>query len=213
MAHILHLDSSPRGDRSISRQLTKRFITSWTKAFPEDSITYRDLGHYPVPFIDENWIAASFASPEARTPELAAAIALSDQLVDEFLAADYYIFGIPMYNLSIPANFKAYIDQIVRINRTLAVKDTGNGLIYEGLVKHKKMVIVTARSDNYRSGTAYAYQDFQAPYLRAMFEVLGITDITFIHADNLAGGAEARQQSLANAHTEIQTFIAALKTQ
>jgi FMN-dependent NADH-azoreductase len=201
MVHILHIDSSPRGERSISRTLTREFITTWKQINPSDTITYRDLGHYPVPFIDESWIAASFSPPDQITPELATALSISDELIDELLAAELYVFGIPMYNYSVPANFKAYIDQIVRVRRTFVVNSDG----YKGLIKGKKMVIITARGGSYIGETF----DFQEPYLRAVFELIGVTDITFIHAENLSGGAEARQESLAAAHTAIQQFIAA----
>ena len=52
MAHILHIGSSPRADRSHSRSLTHRFITDWKNAHPQDTVTYRDLGHHPVPHVD-----------------------------------------------------------------------------------------------------------------------------------------------------------------
>jgi FMN-dependent NADH-azoreductase len=200
MTCILHLDSSPRGDRSLSRTLTKEFNRNWQQTHPEDKIVYRDLGHNPVPFIDELWIAAAFNSAEQLTPELKSAIAISDELIDEFLAAKVCVFGIPMYNYGVPANFKAYIDQIIRIGRTFAV--TSNG--YEGLVKdQKKILVITTRGGSYEGSPL----DFQEPYLRAIFELIGITDLTFIHAENLAMGESARQQSLAEARTAIQQVV------
>jgi hypothetical protein len=83
MKHILHVDSSPRGDRSISRNLTKGFITAWKEMFPGDTVTYRNLGHYPVPLIDESWIAASFTPTEQINLQVATVLALSDELIDE----------------------------------------------------------------------------------------------------------------------------------
>lgn len=204
MAHILYLDSSPRGDRSISRTLTKEFITEWKASYPNDTVTYRDLGHYPVPAVDEPWIAASFTPAESRTTELAAAIKTSDELIDEFLAADHYVFGVPMFNFSIPSTLKAYIDQILRVNRTFVVNNGG----YEGLAKNKKMLIITARGATFEPGTPFAQYDFQEPYLRTAFGFIGITDITFIHADNLAAGDEVRQQSLTAARTAIEKVVA-----
>lgn len=204
MSHILHIDSSPRGDRSISRSLTKAFISKWQAAHPQDTVTYRDIGRYPVPHVDEPWIAAAFSPSENRTPELQAAIKVSDELIDEFLAADFYAFGIPMYNFGIPSTFKAYVDQILRVGRTFIVTDNGG---YEGLVKNKKMLIITARGGSYPEGTPMADLDFQEPYLRAAFNFVGITDITFIHADSLSMGADARQQSLNAAEAAMETVI------
>lgn len=200
MTCILHIDSSSRGERSLSRGLTNEFNRTWQQIYPEDKIIYRDLGHNPVPFVDESWIAAAFSQAGQLTPELKSAIEISDELIDEFLAAKVCLFGIPMYNYGVPANFKAYIDQIVRVGRTFAV--TANG--YEGLVTdNKKILVITTRGGSYKDSPL----DFQEPYLKAVFELIGVTDVSFIHAENLAMGDEARQQSLAEARTAIQQFI------
>ncbi len=138
MSHILHLDSSPRGNRFILRVLTKEFVTRWLQIYPSDRVTYRDVGQYPVPPVNETWIAASFGKDEDLAPELMNALKISDELIDELLTADRYVFGIPMYNFSVPADFKAYIDQIVRTNCMF----TPN---WQGLITNKKMLIITTR--------------------------------------------------------------------
>ena len=104
MAAILHIDSSPRGDRSHSRQLAKQFITAWQTFHPEDATLYRDLRQCLIPHVTEEWITADFTPPEARTDQMRDAIALSEELVDEFLAADRCVFSVPMYNVSVPSN-------------------------------------------------------------------------------------------------------------
>lgn len=201
---ILLVDSSPRGDRSISRRLTQSFVDSWKQVNPNIAVTYRDLGHRPVPFVDEAWIAAAFTPPEEMSPVQETALAISNTLIDELLATDFWLFGIPMYNYSVPANFKAYIDQIVRVRRTFIVNDQGG---YEGLVHGKKAVVITARGGVFSEGS-FAEADFQAPFLKEVFALIGVTDLSFIHAENLAGGAEARQLSLDQAYQQIQSMIA-----
>lgn len=203
MTHILHIDASPRGERSISRTLTQEWITGWKANHPADTITYRDLGHQPVPLVTEAWIAAAFSAPADHTPELAAAIRISDELIDELLAADRYVLGVPMYNLTIPANFKAYIDQVVRAGRTFAVTDQG----YKGLVEGKKALVITAEGGQYRPGMPTESYNFHEPYLRAILGFMGITDINFIHADGLTMGDEIREKSLAEARAAIQSVI------
>lgn len=204
MAHIFHIDSSPRAERSHSRKLSYEFITAWKTAHPNDTVTYRDLGHHLVPPVDEPWIAAAFTPPGARTPELNEAIELSETLVDEFLAADRYVFGIPMYNFNVPSTFKAYIDQIVRPNRTFAVEEQG----FRGLVEGKKILVITTSGAAYKPGTPEAEYNFHEPYLRAIFGFIGLTDITFIYADNMDVGQEAREQSLAEANAAIKEAVA-----
>lgn len=204
MAHILHIDSSPRAERSNSRSLTHRFVTDWKNAHPQDTVTYRDLGHHPVPHVDEPWIAAAYSSPETHSPELQKAISTSDTLIDELLAADRYVFGVPMYNFSVPSTFKAYIDQIVRVGRTFAVNEQG----YQGLVHGKKLLVITSSGGSYQPGTPTAGYDFQVPFLKAIFGLIGITDITFIHADNMdMGGDEGRKEALTKASNAISQAV------
>ena len=102
-----------------------------------------------MPHVTEPWVVGAFAPAEAQTPESKAAIAVSDQLVEEFLSADRYVFGVPMYNFNVPSTFKAYIDQIVRAGKTFAVGPNG----YEGLVKDKKALFITASGGAYPAGT------------------------------------------------------------
>lgn len=200
MISILQVDSSPRSDRSISRKLTKQFVQTWQSSDPEGVVTYRDVGRFSIPPIDEDWIAAAFTPPEQLSSNVKTALTISDQLIDELLAADFLVFGIPMYNYSVPANFKAYIDQIVRVRRTFTVDSDG----YKGLVNGKKAVVITTRGGSYAGGPL----DFQEPYLRAVFEFIGITDIAFIHAENLAMGAEERQSAITSAYVAIEQVIA-----
>ncbi|MGD1932800.1 MAG: FMN-dependent NADH-azoreductase [Leptolyngbyaceae cyanobacterium] len=200
MSHVLHLDSSPRGSRSISRALTQEFVSNWVKHHPQDTVTYRDVGKRPVPPVNESWVAAAFNKSEVLPVELADVLQISDELIDEVVNADRYVFGIPMYNFSVPANFKAYIDQVVRINRTFTPT-------WEGLLKRKKMLIISTRGSSYAAGTDLVNYDFQEPYLRTVFGFIGVRDITFIYAENLNEGEEARRRSLAQARDLIQQMI------
>jgi FMN-dependent NADH-azoreductase len=204
MTHILHIDSSARGDRSISRTLANEFISNWQAAHPNDTITYRDIGHHPVPFVTEAWIAGAYSPPEQHSPESATAMQISNELVDEFLAADRHVFSVPMYNFSIPATFKAYIDQIVRVGRTFSVNPDSS---YKGLVDGKKVLIITSRGGSYPKDTPYYAYDMQEPYLRLIFGFMGITDIDVIHADNLMGGDEVRTQAIANAQAALKAAV------
>ncbi|MEP0960032.1 FMN-dependent NADH-azoreductase [Microcoleus sp. FACHB-1515] len=118
MQHILHIDASYSGERSISRVLSHDFITAWKKLHPEAAVLYRDLGHFPVPYINEAWIAATHSSPEILTPEMIAALEVSNPLLEEFLLVDGYVFGVPMYGFTIPATLKAYFEHLIRLGQT-----------------------------------------------------------------------------------------------
>lgn len=133
-------------------------------SIPIDIVTYRDVGQNPVPHVDEAWIAAAYTPPEQLTPELQEAIRISDYLVDEFLAADIYVIGVPMYNLSIPSTLKAYIDQIMRIGRTFALAPENPANPYQPLVLGKKMFIIATRGGSgFDVGGQYEQMNFQTP--------------------------------------------------
>jgi FMN-dependent NADH-azoreductase len=201
MSTLLQLDASPRGSRSHSRKLTHDFVQAWAAAHPGAQIVSRDLGHNPVPLVDEAWVAGAFTAGETWSPESRAAMRISNGLVDEFLAADHYVIASPMYNLSIPATLKAYIDQIVRFGRTFTMNAEG---AYQPLVLGRKLLVVSARG-GVLAGTPY---DHQEPYLRAIFGFLGVTDVTFVHAEGLNSGEAAREASLAGAREALARLTA-----
>ncbi|NJN30315.1 MAG: FMN-dependent NADH-azoreductase [Synechococcales cyanobacterium RM1_1_8] len=222
---LLHLDSSARLAGSASRALTAAFVQAWQTrhgatqpavssganldanlgaslsagSSQQPQVIYRDLGQQPLPAIDQTWVAAYETEPEARTGEMMAAIALSDQLLDELFAADYYVFGVPMYNLTIPTALKAYLDQVVRRDRSL---DLSQGKP-QGCLTGKKALVITTRKFNYRPGTEAASRNFLEPYLEAIFKIMGIADLTFVVADRLGEGAEVRAERLAQAEQEL----------
>lgn len=204
MSKILVITASPRGERSVTRALTTQFAQLWAQQHPQDTILLRDIGHHPVPHVTEPWVVGAFAPSEAQTPESKAAIAVSDQLVDEFLAADRYIFGVPMYNLNVPSTLKAYIDQIVRAGKTFAIGPNG----YEGLVKDKKALFITSSGGSFPIGSPMGGYNFQEPYLRAIFGFIGVTDVLFVVADSMNQGEDAAKlsrQKAENALIELAT--------
>ncbi|MDZ7950670.1 FMN-dependent NADH-azoreductase [Nostoc sp. DedQUE09] len=203
MGNILHIDSSPRGDRSKSRKLAKEFIAAWQSLHPDDVVSYRDLRQTPVPHVTEDWIVACFTPPEALTSEMTELLKFSDELVDEFLAADRCVFSVPMYNFSIPSNFKGYIDQVIRVGRTFTEED---GQV-KGLANGKKVLFITSRGVEYGAGSLYEGWDCQEPALRYAFQFMGVTDIEFIHANGLDMGDEVRKRALDKAQSEIQELV------
>ena len=204
MSKLLVINSSPRGERSHSRTLVNEFLSLRTQHHPEEIVVQRDVCANPIPLVSEAWVIGAFAPAEHQTAESKAAIEVSNSLVDEFLTADRYVFGVPMYNLSVPAAFKAYIDQIIRVGRTFAVGPNG----YEGIVKGKKALFVTASGGAFPAGSPMGAYNFQEPYLRAIFGFIGVTDIQFVVADSQNIGEEAATASKAKAQDELKTLAA-----
>lgn len=200
---ILHLDSSPMGDRSVSRKLTSRLVFELTQKHLEHQVFYHDLGSNPVPHLSSTTVAAFFTPVDSQTPELSAAIALSDQLTGELLAADVIVIGAPMWNLGIPSSLKAWVDHVVRVGKTFKYTEAGaKGLLDPA----KKVIIVSSRGGKYSEGPAQAY-DHQETYLKTLFGFLGLSDISFVRAEGVAMGDEALSAALETADAQLQDVV------
>jgi FMN-dependent NADH-azoreductase len=182
MPTLLHLDSSPLGEASISRHLTSEFVDSWKLANPDGKVITRDLTKSGLVTIDAAWIGAAYTPEASRTAEQRQALALSDELLEELFAADEYVFGVPMHNFSIPGVFKLWIDQIARAGRTFAYVDGAP----KGLLTGKKATFLITSGGVYDAGTAMASFNFVEPYLRTVFAFLGVTETTFQNAGGTA---------------------------
>src|SRR5450755_1974562 len=195
--NLLHIDSSARAS-SESRKLTARFVQDWKLENPTGTVTERDLATTPLPHITDTW-SATYGDPAKLTPEQRQYLAVSDELIEELRAADTVVIGAPMYNHMISWELKAWIDQVVRMGKTIMYDATGP----KGLLGGKKAVVITARGGSYPAGSPRAAIDFQGPYLRHILKTLGFSDVTFIHAENLMGAqAEASRTSAAAAIRE-----------
>jgi FMN-dependent NADH-azoreductase len=106
MKSLLVINSSGRHTRSITRQLTNRFVAAWSARNPGAEIFTRDVGTNPPLPVDEAWIAAAFTQPAERTSAMNDALALSDALVDEIIRAEAIVLGVPMYNFGMPGQLK-----------------------------------------------------------------------------------------------------------
>lgn len=208
MTHLLHLDASPRNDRSHSRRLTKEVVERWRAAHRDDTVTYRDIGRNPLPHVTEEWIAAAFTAPEKRSPAMREALALSDELVDELVAADVIVAGIPFYNFGMPSGFKAYVDQIVRIGRTFAFHPDEPDRLYEPLTSGKRLIAVIARGDGgYGPGGRNAALNHLDPHLRTVFGFIGITEIDIVAIENDEHGGTALSDSISRARKAIARLV------
>src|ERR1700676_3239815 len=183
---LLRVDSSARRN-SVSRQLTGRFAEAWQQEHPDGTVIERDLATTALPHISDEWVQAIHTSPENLTAEQKQVLQLSDTLVEELVAADTIVIGAPMYNFAIPAPLKAWIDQVVRVGKTVHFAASGP----QGILKGKKVYVVTSRGGAFRPGTPAERFDHQEPYLRHILAFIGLTDVTFIHAENQKPGAQA----------------------
>jgi FMN-dependent NADH-azoreductase len=177
---LLQIDSSARTS-SVTRRLTAKFAEEWRKNHPDGEVIQRDLSATILPQITDDWNATQLEESK-RTPAHRSYLSTSDELIEELEAADTVVIGAPMYNFTIPSSLKAWIDQIVRLGKTVGYGPNGP----QGLLARKKVVVITSRGGAYEKGTAKGAFDFQEPYLRHILGFIGLTDVTFIHAENQA---------------------------
>jgi len=192
---ILHIDSSARFTDSESRNLSTAFINQWKTKHPGDEVIVRDIVSNPLPHLDEAMLGALFTPSENRTPEQQITTERVDELVDEFLAADVLVLGVPMYNFGIPSTLKSYIDHIAQAGRTFQY--TENGPV--GMAGGKTVYILSARGGVYDNSPL----DHQVSYLKTVFGFLGIDQVDDIQAEGLNMGPEVHDKALASANLRI----------
>jgi FMN-dependent NADH-azoreductase len=192
---VLSINSSGRQNGSVTRALSADLIAALEDRYESIQVTHRDVGT-GLPFVDAAWIEANFTPDENRTQQHFDTLALSDELVEELKAADAIVIGVPVYNFSIPATLKAWIDMVSRARLTF--RYTENGPI--GLLEGKTAYAVIATG-----GVAVGSPlDFATPYLRHALEFLGIKDVKVIAADRINSNAD---ESMDRARAEIAELI------
>jgi FMN-dependent NADH-azoreductase len=182
MPILLNIQSSPRGAHSISRTLSQDFVTAWQTKHPDGKVVLRDLAENNLPYVGIPWITGIFLPVDKHTPEMQRALAGSDELIAELFAADEILIGTPMYNFTVPANLKAWIDLIVRPRITHSGPPERKGLVIGKTCK-----IIIASGGTYDEGLPAAASDHESGYLKRILAFIGITEVEVI----LAGGTAA----------------------
>jgi FMN-dependent NADH-azoreductase len=204
MPTLLHIDSSPRA-ASVSGRLSAAFVRNWLGRHPDGAVVHHNTTLEKIPYLDEATVEAYFTQAAELTGEQKKILGCSDALVDELLAADVLVIGAPMWNLGIPASLKAWIDLIVREDRTFAFAAGGA----QPLVPHgKRVVVFSTRGGAYPRGTPFHALDLQEPYLRTILGVIGLTQIDFIYAEHQSSNSEAAAEGLARAEEAMAALEA-----
>lgn len=205
MATLLHLQASPRGRESASRQVARAFLEAYRAAHGGDRVETLDLFSAELPVFDAPAAEAKYAllgGPAPRGPaqekwrEVIAAI-------DHFKSADKLLISTPMWNFSIPYRLKHYIDIIVQPGLTVAVGPEG----YKGLVTGRPAMLILARGGSYPPGAAY---DMQKPYLELILRFIGFEDIrSLVVEPTLAEGPQVAGQRIEAAAAEARRLASA----
>ena len=216
MATILHIDASARPGQSgtdphgsHTRRLSSYFIRRWRERFPEDKVVYRDVGALPPAVVTGDWVHAAFTKPEDRLPWMHGVLAESDTLVDELLAADTIVAGVPMYNFGVPAQFKAYIDNVVRVGRTFGFERRGDNVAYWPMLPEgKRLVLLSSRGDvGYDKGGPLENSNHVEPQVKTAFAYIGLTDVWGTAAEYDEYGGDRLAASLTAAERDIDRYV------
>ncbi|MCX4191468.1 FMN-dependent NADH-azoreductase [Methylophaga sp. OBS1] len=189
---ILLINSSSRIQGSVTRDISAQLVQQLQQQTGLSTIE-RDLAD-GIAFIDEQWVGANFTDPAERSAQQEAALAESDRLINELKQASHIVIAAPIYNFSVPAVVKAWIDQVARARVTFRYTENGP----EGLLKGKKAYLVIA-SGGVPLGSEV---DYASSYLRHVMGFLGIDDVTLVNANDL--------NRAANDHGDIQQQLAAI---
>jgi FMN-dependent NADH-azoreductase len=201
--NLLLVTSSLFGENSQSRQIAREFVDALASKNPGTRVVTRDLTPETMPHLTAATLDAVMTPADKRTSEQTALAAFADSLIEEVEAADTIVLAAPMYNFSVSTTLKAWIDHIARRGRTFRYTATGP----EGLLKGRKVYVVTGRGGVYSGESPARALDFQEPYLRGMLGFLGLTDVEFIHVEGLNISKEEAEKGRARARQAIGALV------
>lgn len=201
---LLHIDSSPMLENSVTRRLTVHFVRRWREHVPDGKVIRRDLGQSPPPHPDALTLEAAALPAEAREARQQAAAEHADVLLAELEAADVVLIGAPVYNFSVTSGLKAWFDLVSRPGRTFRYGPDG----HEGLLAGKTIVVVTARG-GFCERAGAGGEDLQEALMRSYFGYMGLTDIHFIHADGQGIDPDTAHTHEQRARAAIDRMLAA----
>lgn len=195
MSKLLHIIATPREEDSRTLKVTEAFFEGLEINDPDCRVDTLDVTREKLPPMTVKAVNGKYMLlggkdiPEDLKP------AWNDIIkhIERFLSADGYVISSPMWNFSIPYYLKHYIDVILQPRYLFRYTDKGP----EGLAKNKKMAVITSRGGDYSPDSPSRPYDFQEPYLKAVFGLAGITDITFINSQPMdALGPEIQKQKI-----------------
>lgn len=217
MLRLLHIDSSARhglsgaqAHGSHTRRLSARFIDRWQSRRPHDPVEYRDVALQPPAPVDGRWVHAAFTAPGQREPWMREVLAQSDALVDELLAADLVVVGVPMYNFGMPSTLKAWIDNIVRVGRTFGFDRNRAGEPYWPMLAgmDKRLVLLSSRGDyGYDPGERLAAVNHVEAGVLAPLRYIGIETAERIAIEYDEFGDERLHASIAAAEAQVDALV------
>lgn len=203
MTPVLRIDASARVSGSLSRALADTFLETLSSAELNITIKRRDVGVEPPPAISELWMAAAFKPDADRSASEREALALSDTLIEEVERSALIVVSTPMYNYGMPASLKAWVDQVVRINKTFSFDRSRGDFPLEPILSGKTLVLLTACGEfGFEPGGVREGQGHLEPHMRTVSKYLGVDRFETIGIKYQEFGDDRHERSVLRAHTD-----------
>lgn len=206
--NILVVNGSPRGERSLSRQLASSFVDCWRASAISGQVKQRDVGRNPPPFVTEDWVAAAFTPPADRTSQMKNALEYSDVAIAELSNADVLVLATPMHNYGLPAATKAWVDQVIRVNETFSF-DLGRGdFPIEPKLSGKRMVLLTSAGEfGFEPSGIRAGKNHLHPHVETIAHYLGVSNSWGASIEYQEFGDERFEESKARAFSKLPKIV------
>jgi FMN-dependent NADH-azoreductase len=198
---LLHIDSSVLADNSVSRKLTAQIVAEWSANHADTTVDYLDLATQAPSHLSADSLGFRLPAGSDMSDVQKAENAISEALVQQFLAADVIVVGAPLYNFSIPSQLKAWIDRVAQVGRTFKYTEKGP----QGLAGGKVVIVASTRGGMYSTSEGGRAMEHQESYLQTVFGFFGVTDVRIVRAEGLAMGEAGKAQALASADTDIKS--------
>jgi len=207
MARLLHIESSPRKERSASIQIARTFINEYERTHPDDVVETLDLWNTSLPEFDGDVIDSKYAIMQGldHSGEQKRAWRAVEDITSHFTRADKYLFSLPMWNFGIPYKLKHYIDVIVQPGYTVSFTPEEG---YKGLVTGKPIATIYARGGAYSSGTGAEAFDLQKRYLETILGFIGFDDYQTIVIEPTLASPEDKERSMEAARERARAIAA-----
>ena len=202
---LLHIDSSVLADNSVSRKLTAQIVAEWSANHADTTVDYLDLATQAPSHLSADSLGFRLPAGSDMTDVQKTENAISEALVQQFLAADVIVVGAPLYNFSIPSQLKAWIDRVAQAGRTFKYTDKGP----QGLAGGKVVIVASTRGGLYSTSEGGRAMEHQESYLQTVFGFFGIADVRIVRAEGLAMGDVGKEKALASATSDIKVATVA----
>ena len=211
MAKVLYITAHPHDEtQSYSMAVGKAFIDEYRQVNQNDEIVHIDLYKENIPHIDADVFSGwgklrSGQGFETLSADEKAKVGRLNELSDQFVSADKYVFVTPLWNFSFPPIMKAYLDSVAVAGKTF--KYTEKGPV--GLLPDKKALHIQARGGFYSEGPA-AQLEMGHRYIGVMMGFFGVPSLEglFVEGHNAMPekAQEIKENAIARAKDLAHTF-------